>query len=247
MFYIWEAEMALIKNCQMSIFGSYEGIVPESELVRKLADALKEYEFIPGTIDVGFFDSSKGEASIGKRIHMVSDDGCWKINIMMERINFTYSYKEGTKEYSRINNVCDAALKFSECVFSVLGEIRGRRLALNCKVPYELTDDDIRKLILKDTMGISQYKEGVQRQLLHLVNTAVIEFGNGKTEESNVVFKTEVDARKSEKRLIITCDINTLAENKQLKFVPEDLNMYVVAAREKISGMLLDFQSFMER
>ena len=51
----------------------------------------------------------------------------------------------------------------------------------------------------------------------------------------------------SKKRLIITCDINTLAENKQLKFVPEDLNMYVVAAREKISGMLLDFQSFMER
>ena len=154
MFYIWEAEMALIKNCQMSIFGSYEGIVPESELVRKLADALKEYEFIPGTIDVGFFDSSKGEASIGKRIHMVSDDGCWKINIMMERIDFTYSYKEGTKEYSQINNVCDATLKFSECVFGVLGEIRGRRLALNCKVPYELTDDDIRKLILKDTMGI---------------------------------------------------------------------------------------------
>ena len=61
--------MSILRTCQMSIFGNYEGIVPESELVRKLADALKEYEFIPGTIDVGFFDSSKGEASIGKRIH----------------------------------------------------------------------------------------------------------------------------------------------------------------------------------
>lgn len=239
--------MALIKSCQMSIFGNYEDIVPESELVRKLADALKEYEFIPGTIDIGLFDSSKGEASIGKRIHMVSDDECWKINIMMERIDFTYFYKEGAKVYSGIESVCDVALKLSERIFSVLAEVRGRRLALNCKVLYELTDDSIRKLILKDTMGISQYKEEVQRQFVNFANTAVFEFGNGKMEESNVIFKADIDARENKKRLIATCDINTLAENRQLRFVPEDLNMYAAVVREKINEMLLEFQSFMEK
>ena len=99
--------MSFIKNCQMSIFGNYESIVPESDLVRNLADALKEYEFIPGTIDVGLFDSVRGEASIGKRIHMISENECWKINILMERIDFLYTYKESGKEYFRLEDVCD--------------------------------------------------------------------------------------------------------------------------------------------
>ncbi len=147
--------MSFIKNCQMSIFGNYESIVPESDLVRNLADALKEYEFIPGTIDVGLFDSVRGEASIGKRIHMISENECWKINILMERIDFLYTYKESGKEYFRLEDVCDTLLGISECVFQVLEEVRGKRLALNCRVIQDLTDMDIGRLIPEDILGIT--------------------------------------------------------------------------------------------
>ncbi len=239
--------MSIIKTCQMSIFGNYESIVPESGLVLRLTEALKEYEFIPGTIDVGLFDSDKGKASIGKRICMVSDDECWKINILMERIDFTYFYKETGKEYSHINSVNDAAVKLSHCVFPVLEEVRGKRLALNCKVLHDLTDSCIQKIIPEDIFGIGHYKKNVQRQLVNLANTAVFEFGDGKKEESNVVFKVDIDARENKKRLITTCDINTLSENGQPRFIPEDMNTYAVTVREKIQEMLLDFQAFMEK
>lgn len=56
-------------------------------------------------------ESLGGGASIGKRIHMISNDECWTINIMIERIDFKYSYKKGTTEYSRIENVCETAVQ----------------------------------------------------------------------------------------------------------------------------------------
>lgn len=239
--------MSIIKTCQMSIFGNYESIIPESGLVLGLAEALKEYEFIPGTIDIGLFDSDKGEASIGKRIHMVSNDGCWQINILMERIDFTYFYHETGKEYSCINSVCDIAIRLSQCVFSVLEEVRGKRLALNCRVMHDLTDSDIHKIIPEDIFGIGHYKNNMQRQLIKLANTAVFEFGDDKKEESNVVFKVDIDVRENTRRLITICDINTLSENTQLRFLPKDMNTYAITVREKINEMLLDFQSFMEK
>ena len=239
--------MSFIKNCQMSIFGNYESIVPESDLVRNLADALKEYEFIPGTIDVGLFDSVRGEASIGKRIHMISENECWKINILMERIDFLYTYKESGKEYFRLEDVCDTLLGISECVFQVLEEVRGKRLALNCRVIQDLTDMDIVRLIPEDILGITHYKNNVQRQLMSFANTANVTFGDEKSEDSNVIFKADVDARENKRRLTAAYDINTLSENMQLRFVPKDLNAYAMAAREKINEMIKDFDSFMEK
>lgn len=240
--------MSILRTCQMSIFGNYEGIVPESELVLRLAEALKEYGFIPGTIDVGLFDETKGEASIGKRIHMISNDECWTINIMIERIDFKYSYKKGTIEYSRIENVCETAAKLAQCVFGVLEDVRGRRLGLYCSVGYDLTDSNIRKIITENTFGLSQFAErNVKMQLVRLANIDIVEFGDGKREKSNVVLNVNIDTRENKNKLLVTCDVNTVSDSKQMRFIPKDFGAYAAAAQEKIHEMLSDFQAYIER
>lgn len=240
--------MSILRTCQMSIFGNYENIVPESELVLKLAEALKEYEFIPGTIDVGLFDETKGEAAIGKRIHMVSNDGCWVINILMERIDFKYSYKEGTREYAQVEKVCVIAAKLAQCVFDVLEEVRGKRLGLYCSVRYDLTDICVHRIMAEDAFGVSQFaKRNIEMQLVRFANVDTIEFGDGKSEKSNMVLNVNLDTRENRNRLLVTCDVNTVSDNRQARFMPKDLSDYTAVAREKIREMLSDFQAYIEQ
>ncbi len=82
---------------------------------------------------------------------------------------------------------------------------------------------------------------------MSFANTANVTFGDEKSEDSNVIFKADVDARENKRRLTAAYDINTLSENMQLRFVPKDLNAYAMAAREKINEMIKDFDSFMEK
>lgn len=100
----------------------------------------------------------------------------------------------------------------------------------------------------EDAFGVSQFaKRNIEMQLVRFANVDTIEFGDGKSEKSNMVLNVNLDTRKNRNRLLVTCDVNTVSDNRQVRFMPKDLSDYTAVAREKIREMLSDFQAYIEQ
>ena len=127
-------------------------------------------------------------------------------------------------------------------------EVRGKRLGLYCSVRYNLTDICVHRIMAEDAFGVSQFaKRNIEMQLVRFANVDTIEFGDGKSEKSNMVLNVNLDTRKNRNRLLVTCDVNTVSDNRQVRFMPKDLSDYTAVAREKIREMLSDFQAYIEQ
>jgi len=92
-----------VLNLQMSLFGSFINIKPETDIVINLLTSLKEDKFIPGSADIASVDLKTGKMNVESRMQMISPDKTWSIVFLPERIDFNYNYQEGTTVFKNIN------------------------------------------------------------------------------------------------------------------------------------------------
>ena len=62
--------MDRILNLQVSLFGSFIDIKPETNIILNLMTALKEESFIPGTVDLAVLDPTTQKITTDSRIQM---------------------------------------------------------------------------------------------------------------------------------------------------------------------------------
>jgi hypothetical protein len=156
--HIGGVKMDKVLNLQMSLFGSFMNIKPETEIVIKLLTSLKEDKFIPGSADVASVDLKTGKMSVESRMQMMSPDKTWTIVFLPERIDFNYGYQSDTPVYKNIDTILTYANTLVEKVFCVFPATTGNRLALNCKLSLEnMTPDDMMQFCSRFTKPLSAY------------------------------------------------------------------------------------------
>ena len=64
--------MGKVQNLQLSIFGDYISIKPNTDLFIQLLSALREEQFIPGSVDIANIDIKTGRLAIDHRVQLLS-------------------------------------------------------------------------------------------------------------------------------------------------------------------------------
>lgn len=241
--YIGGVKVDKVLNLQMSLFGSFINIKPETEIVIKLLTALKEDKFIPGSADIASVDLKTGKMSVENRMQMMSPDKTWTIVFLPERIDINYNYQSETTVYKNIDVILKYANTLVEKVFSVFPATTGNRLALNCKLALEnMTPDDMMQFCGRFTKPLNAYNEDSFAEWSVRFNArGKCEIEEGKEEECNRIAEMmqieEQSGTEKTHSIILSVDVNTLPTNLALRFKYENLRHFVNNASKFILGV----------
>lgn len=230
-----------VLNLQMSLFGSFINIKPETDIVINLLTSLKEDKFIPGSADIASVDLKTGKMNVESRMQMISPDKTWSIVFLPERIDFNYNYQEGTTVFKNINAILAYGNTLVEKVFRVFSAITGNRLALNCKLALEnMTPDDMMQFCGRFTKPLNAYNgDSFAEWSVRFNARGKCEVEEGKEEDCNRIAEMMQVENQSEtenaKSIILSVDVNTLPSNLALRFKYENLRYFVNSASKFIS------------
>jgi len=145
-------------NMQMIMFGDYISITPQTDIILKLLNELKNDGFIPGILDIPSLDLKTGRMIVNNRMQFISPDRTWTIVFLNDRISVNYTFQKETKCYTQISELVMRAELIAKKVFSVFPNSVGHRLALNCQSTIEnVTKHDLESFRKKFTIPFDTY------------------------------------------------------------------------------------------
>ena len=152
--------MDRILNLQVSLFGSFIDIKPETNIILNLMTALKEESFIPGTVDLAVLDPTTQKITTDSRIQMISKDRTYSIVFLEERIDFNYNFQPDTKAIKKVTDIYRYIGNLIVKVFSVFPKITGNRIAFNGKILLnKMTNEEMYDFMHKFSSPLSIYKD----------------------------------------------------------------------------------------
>ena len=242
---------------RISIFGDYNHYAPTSANSIAWMQALQNagYDFLPNiipivqpAINMPFISAKIG--SNDNRMQFVSPGGDVNIRILSERIDveFTLGMSDTTEQY--FADKLPLASSIMNTMLAALGDIQGNRLAYYVDVIIPETED----LSSADFYRTNNLDISVNNasetcvEWSHRFNSRVpIEVDNG-NELSNAILVLEsgalqtVNALTGEqqeiKGLHIAADINTLAENRDIRFNSDSVSCFAAHAQTLFLDLL---------
>lgn len=236
-------KMDKILNFQVSLFGRFIDIKPETDIILKLLTNLKDEAFIPGTVDLAVLDPMTKKITTDSRIQMMSQNKAWSIVFLEERIDFNYNFQPDTMSMKKIVDVYEYIKKLIEKVFSVFPNTMGNRIAFNGKILLnEMTDEEADAFMNRFSSPMSIYNDKKLTEWAVRFNSKEQISWNNHCEECNCI--TEISkiinvGNTNENRILIGVDLNTIQENMELKFKYEDMLQFSEKAKE-ISENIVD-------
>ena len=240
--------MDKILNFQASLFGNFVDIKPDAKTILKLLTKLQDEDFIPGSFEVNKVDIQTGKLTTESRLQIISTDKSKSIVFLEERIDFNYNYNENASVYKSIEKLCDLVKPFITKVFSEFSDMRGNRLALNCRILMdEMTDEEFDVFYKRFTIPLKIYSnEALEEWSIrynHYESMPVL--GDDIKEKCNRIISMErnvVNSVISPKRVIAILDVNTLPENKELRFNHNNLLPFMDAAKNFIEEAIKEIE-----
>lgn len=229
--------MDKILNFQLSLFGSFKNIKPDNDIAMRLIEKLKEDDFIPATVDVAYVDTAAKEIKSESRLQMVSQDKSWSIVFLQERIDLNYDYN-GSSLYSEFGKIFIYAKSILEKVFEIFSNEKGNRLAVNGKILLNEMVPEKRTIFMKRFSNPPKVYGNKPITEWHLRFNAKSSMGIADdTKEicNNIIEIGDCiicEKEKKENRMLLSLDINTLPENRDLRFTYENL-LYFTSDVEK--------------
>lgn len=239
-----------ILTFRLSIFGDYKQYTPTSANSVAWTQALQTagYDFLPNIIqtaqqiiNVPFVSAKIG--SNDKRMQFVSPNGDVNIRILAERVDveFTMGASDTTEQY--FTDKLPIASSIMSTMLSALGDVRGNRLAYYVDVIIpEKEDSSFADFYQKNNLGI--VVNNVSESCVewnHRFNSRVPIEVDSNDELSNSILVLEsgvlqtVNASTGEqqeiKGLHIAADINTVAENKAIRFNADSVSCFAAHAQ----------------
>lgn len=237
--------MDKVLHLQLSLFGSFIEIKPETSVVIKLLISLEKEGFVPGSVDITSVDLKSGKMAVESRLQMISPDKTWNIVFLPERIDFNYAYQPNTKIYTCIDELLVLANSFVERVFGIFDQIIGNRLALNCKLALEnLSEENSSNICRRFTKPFAAYDvDSYIEWSVRYNSQSKIKVSENNEEECNHVTEItqvedqNIDVTNKDKpySVVVLIDINTLPLNLDKRFKYDNLIYFANNANEFIS------------
>lgn len=237
--------MESILNLQMSLFGSFINIKPKNDLVIQLLTNLQDYNFIPGTVEVAMIDATTKQITSDSRLQLISEDKTINIVFLQDRIDFNYNFIPNTELLKDIRSLVNYMGNLVQKVFAAFASTNGNRLALNCRCLLEkMNDENLSSFVEKYThlpsfasinnlsewnMRLNSPQSMTVRADTNEPCNRIVEFG----------IMRSLDNSKS---IGLTFDINTLAENMEMRFNYEDLVFFANKNIDFISSALSEVE-----
>lgn len=232
--------MDRILNFQLSMFGSFINIKPDNDITMKLMAHLQEDRFVPGTVNVAVVDAVSKKINSESRLQMVSENKFWNIVFLQERIDVNYTYLGGNEFYQDFESIFGRAINLLEKVFGVFPNTPGNRIAVNGKILINEKNANEREEFIKrfsvplKVYGNSEIAEwNIRFNSKTFVNVSedTVELCNNIIELGDIVGR---ENGKPKKRLLVTLDVNTLPENRNLRFTYKNL----ICLASNVKGMM---------
>lgn len=244
--------MGRVNNLQMSLFGNFINIKPKTEIVIQLLTALQNEQFFPGSADIATVDIKTGKVTVDSRMQLVSPDKTWVIVFLDERIDFNYTYQDGTAIYKSVEQVIKIGENLIEKVFAVFANTTGNRLAVNGKYVLEdLSDVELKGFMDKFTNPLSVFGDDAYAEWTVRYNSKAEMMIDQNSEVCNRI----IDISQYERReifnstekcsydMVISFDVNTAQFNGENRFKYTDLlkfaensSEFMVSAFKEIEG-----------
>jgi Cu/Ag efflux protein CusF len=236
--------MSRVNTLQMSLFGNFINIKPQTNLVISLLTALQEEQFIPGAAEIANIDMKTGKITVDNRMQLMVPDRSWSIVFLGERIDFNYVYQNGAVTYSNPNKLIDYGRKIIEKTFSVFENTTGNRVAVNCSVIIDDLDENARKEFCnKYTKKLGIFENDSYTEWGVRFNSRGIVKIQDKEEKCNRIIDMQMIERPTTNEqsngdlhdIVITMDINTAEVTPEKNFSYEDLLVFSNEASDIIS------------
>lgn len=242
--------MDKIVNFQLSLFGSFINIQPDTDIAMHLMSHLADENMIPATATVNTVDPLNKNITTENRMQMVSQDKNWIIVFFQERIDVTYAYVGGDNVYTSISDVCDKAITLLKKTFASFAGTTGNRLAVNGRVILNAMSDEEKKAFIRrfSTPLSLHANESLEEWNLHYNAKREMKITDDKSELCNsIVDLGEIIAINStdesiSNRMSIGFDINTAPENQEARFKYTDLESFALSARIEMEKLLLEIE-----
>lgn len=239
--------MESILNLQLSLFGAFINIKPKNDIVIQLLTNLKEENFMPGTIDIAMVDANTKQISSESRLQLVSEDKTLNIVFLQDRIDFNYNLMPNTTQIQNLQLLVNNMSILIRKVFAAFASTTGNRLAFNCRFLLDKMDDEKLDAFIKRYSNEPSFfqSSNVAEWNLRFNNPSEIPVKDDAKEMCNRIvefgiMQSSIDDSKS---IGIAFDINTLANNLELRFNYEDLMLFanqnidfICAALSEIEG-----------
>ena len=246
-----------ILTFRLSIFGDYKQYAPTSANSIAWTQALQTagYDFLPNIIqttqqiiNVPFVSAKIG--SNDKRMQFVSPSGDVNIRILAERVDveFTLGTSDTTEEY--FTEKLPVASSIMDTILTTLGNVQGNRLAYYADIIIpEVEGSSFANFYQTNNLGISVNDASEKCvEWNHRFNSRVSIEVDSDIELSNAILVLEsgilqtVNASTGEqqetKGLHIAADINTVAENKLVRFNSNSLSSFASHAQTLFFDLL---------
>jgi hypothetical protein len=219
--------MESILNLQMSLFGSFTNIKPKNDLIIQLLTNLKDYNFIPGTVEVAVLDAQTKQITSDSRLQLFSEDKTINIVFLQDRIDFNYNLLPDALPIKDIRSLVDSIGKYVQKVFSVFPSTTGNRLAINCRCLLDnMNEIELKSFIEKYNKipsflsidNLSEWNMRLNNPEYLLVNVDNKEICNRIIEIG--IMNSVLDDSKA---IGLTFDVNTVADNTEMRFTYKDL------------------------
>ena len=222
--------MESILNLQLSLFGSFINIKPKNDIVMQLLTNLQEENFIPGTVDIAVIDADTKQISSESRLQMVSEDKTVNIVFLQDRIDFNYNLLPNTPQAKNLKALVNNMANLIQKVFATFVSTTGNRLAFNCRfLTDKKTKESIETFIQRYSHIPSFFQNSnVTEWNIHFNSPEEVPVSEDTKEVCNriVEFGIMQSTMDDSKSIGVVFDINTLANNLELRFNYENLMFF---------------------
>lgn len=228
--------MGKVQNLQLSIFGDYISIKPNTDLFIQLLSALREEQFIPGSVDIANIDIKTGRLAIDHRVQLLSLNKVWSITFFDNRIDFNYNYQEGTEAYPGIKPIVLRGKELIQKTFGPIPDTVGNRLAVNCRIFLEhMTSEELKRFFdrFSKTLEAAKDNDYAEWSVRYNIRDNLL-VGEDRSELCNRIIEMgqierpiiNQDKVENVKDIVITLDVNTDALNNRNRFKYQNLLLF---------------------
>lgn len=245
-----------ILNLQLSIFGNFSRIQPNTSLVIKLLSNLKDKNFMPGALNSTSVNAATGKLTVNSRLQLYSPNKEWVISFLDERIDFNYLFNEKNPIQSSFDPLIKEGNSLITSIFNALdNNIKGNRLAVNLKTIFDdMSEEKLKKigkeLILSPT---KEYEKDYTDWRISLNSRGKFNIGKESSETCNRILEflrynyiknnsQPLTQSKQHKTLMIALDLNTLPQNLETRFTGDNLKFFSNDVKQFIQNNIDDIK-----
>ncbi len=231
-------DMSKVVQYQMSIFGDYDNIRPEQDILIEFIRNQALQGFLPSAFNISTINPITGEVMQRPGLQMIQQASGWNITVVPDRIDVNYQLQPGRHIFSVIDDLTEQARAFLTATLEILS-VGGKRLTINCRVEIEQSSyERSERFRSRITKFLDYYNDcKVPEWNISFAGNRLMQVA-GKTEKVNEITNVMCIPLPEDKASIsVMFDVNTIQHNMRERFDLHNMNEFFAYAKSKITQL----------